>query len=92
VLICGLLDGETVVAAVIVETNDVVVDAEVVEMLDPVVCADVAEETDVVFLALSDCIKYVRTLVPVRCATKPCKLTLKSRSGSTSESEIASAF
>jgi len=71
VLICGLLDGETVVAAVIVETNDVVVDAEVVEMLDPVVCADVAEETDVFFLALSE---------------------LKSRSGSTSESEIASAF
>jgi hypothetical protein len=40
VLICGLVDGETVVAAVIVvttETNDVVVDADVVERLDSVV-------------------------------------------------------
>jgi hypothetical protein len=40
VLICGLVDGETVVAAVIVvtiETNVVVVDADVVERLDSVV-------------------------------------------------------
>jgi hypothetical protein len=40
VLICGLVEGETVVATVIVETtetNDVVVDAEVVERLDSVV-------------------------------------------------------
>jgi hypothetical protein len=40
VLICGLVDGETVVAVVIVvttETKDVVVDADVVERLDSVV-------------------------------------------------------
>ena len=40
VLICGLVDGEAVVAAVIVvttETNVVVVDADVVEWLDSVV-------------------------------------------------------
>lgn len=56
-LICGLVDGETVVAAVIVvttETNEVVVDAEVVEWLDSVVFADVAEQMDVFFLAFSD--------------------------------------
>lgn len=58
--ICGLVDGETVVATVIVvttETNDVVVDAEVVERLDSVVCADVEEQIDVFFLAFSDYIK-----------------------------------
>jgi hypothetical protein len=57
---CGLVDGETVVAAVMVvttETNDVVVDADVVERLDTVVWADVAEQTDVFFLAFSDYIK-----------------------------------
>jgi hypothetical protein len=64
VLICGLVDGETVVAVVMVvttETNDVVVDAEeVVERLDAVV---VAEQTDVFFLAFSDYIKrpYIST-------------------------------
>lgn len=63
-LICGLVDGETVVAVVMVvttETNDVVVDAEeVVERLDAVV---VAEQTDVFFLAFSDYIKrpYIST-------------------------------
>jgi len=60
VLICGLVDGETVVAAVIVvttETNVVVVDADVVERLDSVVWADVAEQIDVFFLAFSDYIK-----------------------------------
>jgi hypothetical protein len=60
--ICGLVDGETVVAAVMVETtetNDVVVDADVVERLDTVVWADVAEQTDVFFLAFSD---YTRRL------------------------------
>jgi hypothetical protein len=63
---CGLVDGETVVAAVMVvttETNDVVVDADVVERLDTVVWADVAEQTDVFFLAFSDYIKrpYIST-------------------------------
>lgn len=54
-LICGLVDGETVVAAVVTtETNDVVVDADVVERLDSVVCAEVAEQIDVFFLAFSD--------------------------------------
>lgn len=56
-LISGLDDGDTVVAAVMVvttDTNDVVVDAEVVERLDTVVWADVAEQTDVFFLAFSN--------------------------------------
>jgi len=60
VLICGLADGETVVAAVIVvttDTNEVVVDVDVDERLDSVVWADVAEQTDVFFLAFSDYIK-----------------------------------
>jgi hypothetical protein len=53
----GLVDGETVVAAVkavSTEESDRVVDADVVEALDAVVCADVVEETEVFFLALSD--------------------------------------
>ena len=59
-LMCGLVDGETVVAAVMVvttETNDVV------ERLDTVVWADVAEQTDVFFRAFSDYIKrpYIST-------------------------------
>jgi hypothetical protein len=56
-LMGGLVDGETVVAAVVdvtIETNDVVVDTDVVEVLDSVVWADVADEKDVFFLALSD--------------------------------------
>jgi hypothetical protein len=63
VLICGLVDGDTVVAVVMVETtetNDVVVDADDVERLDTVdtvVWADVAEQTDVFFLAFSHYIK-----------------------------------
>jgi hypothetical protein len=59
----GLVDGETVVAAVkavTTEESDRVVDTDVVEVLDTVVCADVAEETDVFFLALSDCVKIMR--------------------------------
>jgi hypothetical protein len=74
VLMRGLVDGETVVAVVMVvttETNDAVVDADVVERLDAVVCADVVEQTDVFFLAFSES---------------------KSRSGSVSESGIASAL
>jgi len=57
VFICGLADGETVVAVVIVmttETNEVVVDVDVDERLYSVVWADVAEQTDVLF---SDYIK-----------------------------------
>ena len=53
----GLVDGETVVAAVkavTTEANDVVVDTVVVEVLEAVVWADVAEETEIFFLALSD--------------------------------------
>ena len=60
VFICGLVDGETVVAVVMVETtetNDVVVDADDVERLDTVVWADVTEQTDVFFLAFSNYIK-----------------------------------
>ncbi len=51
--ICGLADGETVVAVVVVmttETNEVVVDVDVDERLYSVVWADVAEQTDVLFL------------------------------------------
>ena len=51
--ICGLADGETVVAVVIVmttETNEVVVDVDIDERLYSVVWADVAEQTDVLFL------------------------------------------
>jgi len=53
VFICGLADGETVVAVVVVmttETNEVVVDVDVDERLYSVVWADVAEQTDVLFL------------------------------------------
>lgn|SRR6267142_1534539 len=63
----GLVDGETVVAAVkavSTEESDRVVDTDVVEALDAVVCADVVEETEVFFLALSDYIKQ-RELAPV---------------------------
>jgi hypothetical protein len=63
----GLVDGETVVAAVkavSTEESDRVVDTDVVEVLDAVVWADVVEETDVFFLALSDCIKQ-RESAPV---------------------------
>ncbi len=51
--ICGLADGETVVAVVVVmttETNEVVVDVDIDERLYSVVWADVAEQTDVLFL------------------------------------------
>ena len=68
----GLVDGETVVAAVkavATEETDRVVDADVVEVLDTIVCADVAEETDVFFLALSDCIDQ-RESAPVLSLTK----------------------
>ncbi len=53
VFICGLADGETVVAVVVVmttETNEVVVDVDIDERLYSVIWADVAEQTDVLFL------------------------------------------
>jgi hypothetical protein len=59
----GLVDGETVVAAVkavSTEESDRVVDTDVVEVLEAVVCADVVEETEVFFLALSVYINETR--------------------------------
>jgi len=65
----GLVDGETVVAAVkavTTEANDVVVDTDVVEVLEAVVWADVAEETEIFFLALSDYIKKPESALVLR--------------------------
>lgn len=59
-LVCILVDGDTVVAAVevvAIEADDVVVDSDVVEMLEIADLADLAEDTDIFFLALLDCVE-----------------------------------
>ena len=59
-LVCVLIDGETVVAAVevvAIDVDDVVVDSDVVEMLE---IADLAEVLEIFFLALLDCIEWTK--------------------------------
>ena len=58
-LMCVLMDGEIVVAAVevvAIEVDDSVVDPDVVELFETADCVDLAEDTDIFFLALLDCV------------------------------------
>jgi hypothetical protein len=76
-LICGLVDGELVVAAVRVVTIDIddsVVEVDVLEILDTADWADMADETETFFLAFSDCmeqIEYAHISAPILSVTKP---------------------
>jgi hypothetical protein len=76
-LMCGLVDGELVVAAVRVVTIDAderVVGVDVVEILDTADWEDAAEETETFFLAFSDCmeqIEYAHISAPILCVTRP---------------------
>lgn len=59
-LVCILVDGDTVVTAVevvAIEVDDVAVDSDAVEMLEMADLADLAEDTDIFFLALLDCME-----------------------------------
>jgi hypothetical protein len=73
---CGLVDGELVVAAVrvvIIDADDGVVEVDVVEILDAADWADATEEIETFFLAFSDCmegIEYADISAPILGVTR----------------------